>query len=99
MDTYFVAGGIYRDLNGNEIFSLVCPSSEELPYVMDEGIKPYFNLIWLDAHLYQVEEDYSLALVYSSPQALQNGVMAPEKVTLDHGLSKRLQTVLIKIFQ
>ncbi len=94
MDNYFVAGGIYRDLNGNAIFSLVCPSSGELPYVMDEGIKPYFNLIWLDAHLYQVEEDYSLALVYSSPQALQNGVMAPEKVMLGPDLSNRLQTVL-----
>ena len=94
MGAYFVAGGIYRDLNGNETFSLVCSSSEELPYVMDEGIKPYFNLIWLDAHLYLVEEDYSLALVDSSPQALQNGVMAPERVKPGPDLSQRLQTAL-----
>jgi hypothetical protein len=94
MGTYFVAGGIYRDLNGDEIFSLVCPSSGELPYVMDEGIKPYFNLIWLDAHLYQVEEDHTLTLVDPSPEALQNGVMAPERVTLGPDLFIRLQTVL-----
>jgi hypothetical protein len=94
MGTYFVAGGIYRDLNGNEIFSLVCPSYGELPYVMDRGIKPYFRLIWLDAHIYQVEEDYTLALIDSSPQALQNGVMAPERVTPGPDLSKRLQTAL-----
>ncbi len=89
-----MVGGIYHDLNGNEMFSLVCPSSGELPYVMDEGIKPYFKLIWLNAHLYRVEEDYTLALVDSSPQALQNGVMAPERVTPDPDLAKRLQTVL-----
>jgi hypothetical protein len=94
MGTYFVAGGIYRDLNGNEIFSLVCLSSGGLPYVMDEGIKPYFNLIWLDAHLYQVEEEYSLALVDLSPQALQNGVMAPERVKPGPDLSQRLQAAL-----
>jgi hypothetical protein len=94
MGSYFVAGGLYHDLNGNEVFSLVCPSSEELPYVMDEGIKPYFMLIWQNAHLYQIEEDYTLALAASSPQALQNGVMAPERVTLSPDLSQRLQTVL-----
>ncbi len=94
MGTYFVVGGIYHDINGNKMFSLVCPSSGELPYVMDEGIKPYFKLIWQNAHLYQVEEDLTLTLVDSSPQALQNGVMAPEKVTLSPDLSQRLQSVL-----
>ncbi len=97
MGTYFVAGGIYHDLNGKEMFSLVCPSSKELPYVIDDGIKPYFKLIWQNSHLYHVEEDYTLTLVDSSPQALQNGVMAPEKVTLGPDLSKRLQTVLKRI--
>jgi hypothetical protein len=94
MSTHFAAGGIVRDLNGNEIFSLVCPNSEKLPYVMDKGIKPYFKLIWLDAHLYQVEEEYSLALVDLSPQALQNGVMAPERVKPGPDLSQRLQAAL-----
>ncbi len=59
----------------------MCPSSEELPYVMDEGIKLYFKLIWQNAHLYHVEKDYTLALIALSPQALQNGVMAPKRIT------------------
>ena len=92
MSTYLVAGGVFQDLDGNELFSLVCPGPEELPYVMKEGMKPYFKLIWQNAHLYQVEEDFTLALVDSSPEALQWGVMAPERVTPDPGLHKKLQT-------
>ena len=92
MGTYLVAGGVFQDLDGNELFSLVCPGPQELPYVMKEGMKPYFKLIWQNAHLYQVEEDFTLALVDSSPEALQWGVMAPERVTPDPGLHKKLQT-------
>ena len=51
MSTYLVAGGVFQDLDGNELFSLVCPSPGELPYVMEEGMKPYFKLIWQNAHL------------------------------------------------
>ena len=63
-----------------------------MPYVLKEGMKPYFKLIWQNAHLYQVEADYTLALVDSSPEALQWGVMAPEKVTPDAELGKKLRT-------
>ncbi len=92
MGTYLVAGGIFQDLDGNELFTLVCPGPGELPYVMEEGDSSYFKLIWQNAHLYEVEEDYTLALVAPSPEALQWGVMAPERVTPDPVLFKKLQT-------
>jgi hypothetical protein len=92
MSTYLVAGGVFQDLDGNELFTLVCPGHGELPYVMEEGDSSYFKLIWQNAHLYQVEDDYSLALVAPSPEALQWGVMAPEKVTPDPALYKKLKT-------
>ncbi len=92
MSTYLVAGGIFRDLNGNELFSLVCPSPGEPPYVMEEGKGSYFKLIWKNAHLYQVEDDYTLTLVELSLQALHWGVLAPERVTPDPALFKKLQT-------
>jgi hypothetical protein len=91
MSTYLVAGGIFQYLDGNELFSLVCPAPGDLPYVFKEGMKPYFKLIWPNAHLYQVKEDYTLALVDSSPEALQWGVMAPERVTPDKELGKKLR--------
>jgi|UniRef100_A0A7V6DNM4 hypothetical protein len=92
MANYLVAGGVFRDLDGNESFTLVCPAPGELPYVMSEGESSYFKLIWQDAHLYQVENDYSLALVAPSAEALQWGVLAPEKVTPDPTLCKKLKT-------
>jgi hypothetical protein len=52
----------------------------------------YFKLIWKTAHLYQVEDDYTLTLVDLSPQALHWGVLAPERVTPDLALFKKLQT-------
>jgi len=94
MNTYLVAGGIFQDLDGNELFTLVCPSSGELPYVMDYGIKSYFKLIWQHAHLYQVEDDLTLTLVDLTPEALQWGVKAPERVTLDQNLYEKLKTAL-----
>jgi hypothetical protein len=92
MGAYLVAGGIFQDLDGNELFNLVCPGPDELPYVMEEGMKPYFKLIWQNAHLYEVGEDYTLDLVDLSPQALQWGVMAPARVTPDPTLYQKLQT-------
>jgi len=92
MGAYFVAGGIFQDLDGNELFTLVCPSPGGLPYVMAERESSYFKLIWQNAHLYQVKEDYSLALVAPSLEALQWGVMAPERVTPDPVLFKKLRT-------
>jgi hypothetical protein len=90
--TYIVAGGIFQNLNSNELFSLVCSSPGELPYVLEEGESSYFKLIWKNAHLYQVEDDYTLTLVDLSPQALDWGVLAPERVTLEPLLFKKLQT-------
>lgn len=94
MSTYFVAGGIFQDLEGNELFTLVCPSSGELPYVMEDGLKSYFKLIWENAHLYQVEDDYSLKLVNLRPEALRWGIKAPERVTPDQNLSEKLKSAL-----
>lgn len=92
MSTYLVAGGIFQDFEGNEMFTLVCPSSGELPYIMKDSIRSYFKLIWQNAHLYQVEDDYTLSLVDLSPEALQWGVKAPEKVKPDRNLCEKLKT-------
>ena len=92
MSTYLVAGGIFQDLNGNGLFSLVCPSPGEPLYMLEEGRSSHFKLIWENAHLYQVEDDYSLTLVDLSPQALHWGVLAPERVIPVPALFKKLQT-------
>ena len=92
MSTYRVAGGIFHDLNGKGLFSLVCPSPGELPYMLEEGQSSSFKLIWKNAHLYQVEDDYTLTLVDLSPQALEWGVLGPERVTPEPALFKKLQT-------
>lgn len=89
-----MAGGIIQDFEGNELFTLVCPSSGELPYVMDDSIKSFFKLIWQNAHLYQVEEDYSLTLVALTPEALKWGVKAPKRVTPDGNLFEKLKTAV-----
>ena len=94
MNDYFVAGGTFINLEGEERFDLVCPSPGELPYVLVDGIMDYFMLIWQGAHLYRVEADYTLSLVAPSPEALQWGVKAPEKVWLGEDLLKKLQAAI-----
>ena len=91
MANYLVAGVVFQDLDGSELFTLVCPAPGELPYVMSEGESSLFKLIWQNAHLYQVEDDYSLALVAPSAEALQRGERAPEKVTPDPTMYKQLK--------
>ncbi len=90
---YFVAGGTYTNLKGEERFDLVCPAPGEPPYVLVNSVMNYFRLIWQTAHLYRVEDDYSLTLVATSPEALQLGVAAPEKVWPDTNLLKKLWAV------
>jgi hypothetical protein len=94
MNEYFVAGGSYKNLKGEERFDLVCPSPGEPPYVLIGGVMAYFRLIWQNAHLYRLEDDYSLTLVAPSPEALQWGVKAPERVTPDATLREQLQKVI-----
>jgi hypothetical protein len=94
VSTYLVAGGIFQDLEGNELFTLLCPSTGDLPYVMADGQKPFFKMIWQNAHLYQVEEDYSLTLAALSPEAVEWGIKAPERVTPDKNLFEKLKAVL-----
>ena len=91
MSEYFVAGGTYKDLKGEERFDLVCPSTGEPPYLMVGGVMAYFRLIWQHAHLYRLEDDYTLTLVAPSPEALQWGVKAPERVAPDTALQEQLQ--------
>ena len=94
MSEYFVAGGTYSSLTGEDHFNLVCPAPGEPPYVMIDGVTDYFRLIWQDAHLYRVEDDYTLTLVAPSPEALQLGVGAPEKVWPDANVLKKLRAVI-----
>lgn len=96
MSEYFVAGGTYKNLNGEERFDLVCPGPEEPPYILINSLMEYFRLIWQSAHLYKVEDDYSLTLVAPSPEALSCGVKAPERVTPDANLLQQLQKVICR---
>ena len=96
MNAYFVAGGTYTNLKGEEMFDLVCPKPGEPPYVLIDGVMDYFRLIWQSAHLYRVEDDYSLTLVAPSPEALSCGVKAPERVTPNASLLQHLQKVICR---
>ena len=94
MNEYFVAGGTYKNLKGEEWFDLVCPRPGEPPYVMVGGVMEYFRLVWHDAHLYRVEEDYTLTLVAPSPEALQWGLKAPERIKPEASLLAKLRAVI-----
>ena len=94
MREYFVAGGVYQDPQGNEHFTLLGPNREEPPYLMIDGVRRYFSRLSRHGHLYRVEKDYSLSLVAPSTQALEWGVKAPEKVTLDGEVLAKLQAVM-----
>ena len=94
MNKHFVAGGMYTNLNGEEWFELVCPGPGEPPYVLADNVVGYFRLVWQNAHLYRVEDDYSLSLVASSPEALQWGVKAPVRVWLDTDLVEKIKAVV-----
>jgi hypothetical protein len=94
MSIYIVAGGIFKNEEGEERFDLICPGPGQPPYVLGEDVLGYFKLIWQSSHLYRVEDDYTLSLVVVSPEALEWGVKAPELVTLDEELRERLKVVL-----
>lgn len=81
-------------MNGEEWFDLICPGPGEPPYVLVDGFLGCFKLVWQNAHLYRVEDDYTLSLVAPSPEALQWGVKAPEKVWLDEDLVGKLRAVI-----
>jgi hypothetical protein len=94
MNDYFVAGGIFSNLEGEERFDLVCPGPGEPPYVLIDSIMDYFRLIWQSAHLYRVEDDWSLSLVAPSAEALHLGIQAPAKVWLDENMLKKLRAAM-----
>ena len=94
MTEYYVAGGVYQDLQGNERFTLLGPDREEPPFLMIDGVRSYFGRMSQQAHLYRVEQDYTLSLVAPSCQALEWGIKAPEKVTLDQEALKKLQALM-----
>jgi len=94
MSEYFVAGGTHTNLKGEEYFDLVCPAPGEPPYVLADRAMGYFRLLWQNAHLYRVEDDYSLTLVATSPEAQQCGVKAPVSVWPRPNLLKKLQAVI-----
>ena len=93
MGEYFVAGGVFQKLQGEE-FDLVSPGPGESPYVLPDSIMDYFRKLSANAHLYRVEADYSLTLVASSPEALKRGVQAPEKVRPDARLTAKLRHII-----
>jgi len=94
MSEYFVAGGVYQDPRGNERFALLGPDREEPPFLMVDGVRRYFGRLSQLAHLYRVEKDLSLSLVAPSTQALEWGIKAPEKVTLDREVLAKLQDLM-----
>jgi len=95
MDHYFVAGGIFSDPKGKERFILLCPEAEDKPLVMGNGLRHYFiKQIWHLGHLYRVENDLSLTLIATSPVALEWGIGAPEKVTLQEKWIEELLAII-----
>jgi hypothetical protein len=96
MSEYFVAGGIYKNHKGEEWFDLIHPGPGNSTYVMIDGVLGYFMLEWQNAHLYRVEDDYTLVLVALSPKALQWGVEAPERVMPNANLLEKLQAVVMR---
>ena len=94
MSEYFVTGGTYKDLKGEERFDLVGQGPGEPPCVLIESVIAYFGLVWQKAHLYRVGDDYTLTLVAPSQKALQWSVKAPERVWLNANLLERLRAVI-----
>jgi hypothetical protein len=95
MSQYVVAGGTFTNLEGQEQFDLMSPGPGEPPYILVEEDMGYFRLVFRqNAHLYRVEDDYSLSLVVLSHEALQWGIKAPEKIKLDKEIVKKLQAVI-----
>jgi hypothetical protein len=95
MSEYIVAGGTFTNLEGEEWFDLVCPSPGEPPYVLVEEVMGYFRLVFRqNAHLYRVEDDYTLSLVVLSHEALQWGIQAPERIKPDEEIVKKLRAVI-----
>ena len=97
MSVYFVAGGVYQDYRGKERFVLMAPNQEAPPYLMIDGLTQYFTLLRHQAHIYRVEEDYTLSLVAPSSKALAWGVRAPERVRLDQDSLAKLQTLMNRV--
>jgi hypothetical protein len=95
MTEYIVAGGIFKnEEEGDERFDLICPGPGQPPYVMGEDAMGYFRLVWQNAHLYRVEDDYTLSLVVLSHEALQWGIQAPERIKPDEEIVKKLRAVI-----
>ncbi len=94
MGEYFVVGGTYTNQKGEDCFDLACSGPGGPPYVMIGGVMDYFRLICQNAHLYRVEDDYTLTLVILSPDAWQGGIKAPQRVWPDVKLLEKLQAVI-----
>jgi len=95
MGKYVVAGGTFTNVKGEEWFDLISPGPGEPPYVLVEELMGYFRLVFgQNAHLYRVENDYTLSLVVLSNEALQWGIKAPEKILVDKEMVEKLRAVI-----
>jgi hypothetical protein len=94
MSELFVAGGLYQGFGGEQRFILLGAGREGPPYLMVDSVRGYFGDLSRLGHLYRVEKDRSLSLVAPSPQALEWGIVAPEKVTLEGEALSNLLEVL-----
>ena len=95
MGKYVVAGGTFTNVKGEEWFDLISPGPGEPPYVLVEELMVYFRLLFgQNAHLYRVENDYTLSLVVLSHEALKWGIKAPEKILVDKEMVEKLRAVI-----
>ena len=95
MGKYVVVGGTFTNIKGEEWFDLISPGPGEPPYVLVEDLMGYFRLVFgQNAHLYRVENDFTLSLLILSHEALQWGIKAPEKITLDKEMIEKLRAVI-----
>lgn len=95
MGKYVVAGGTLTNIKGEEWFDLISPGPGEPPYVLVEELMGYFRLVFgQNAHLYRVENDYTLSLLVLSHEALQWGIKAPERIVLDKEIAAKLRAII-----
>lgn len=96
MEDIFVCGGSYRR-GTSDVFLLVRPSDNDLPYVTKKkGKRTLFNLTKHHSHLYRVISEKVLVLVEQSWEAEYAGVLSPVNPVLDDIVSHHLKNALDK---
>jgi hypothetical protein len=80
MSKYIVPDTIFKNQKSEEWFDLLSSGPKESPYFLVKDVMSNIKLVWQNAHLYRVKNDYPLSLGVLSHEALPWGIKAPEMV-------------------